>query len=455
MASQIPQTAFPSVVPDLGPERPVVWPKRVRQRLANGLDVVLVESHTIPKFNGQLFIRSGNADATPGLADMTATVLRTGTVKRTSRQIEDDLRRWGADLSTAAGADTSAISFSGLVEYAEPILGFVSELTREASLPNEEFERERAQKVEELAIARTTPGFLAGERLRKTLFGTHPYANFEPSVEQVKAYTRDGLVNYYRERYRPGGALFVAVGDFEPAKMMAQIERAFANWTGDALSKTPRPELPKYRGRRVMLVHVPGSVQTQVLLGNLAITRRHPDWLRLALANNIYGGAFHSRLVMNIREQKGYTYSPRSGVSSLREYGFFSIHAAVRNEVTAATLAEMFYELDRMRALPVEAKELEDARSYMSGVFSLGLGTQDGIAGQLANAYLDELPEDYLETFRERVRALTADDVLAAARKYFDSANSQIVIVGDREAVGAQAALYGEVETFDAQGNRI
>ena len=123
--------------------------------------------------------------------------------------------------------------------------------------------------------------------------------------------------------------------------------------------------------------------------------------------------------------------------------------------MTAATLTEMFYEMDRMRALPVEAKELEDARSYMSGVFSLGLGTQDGIAGQLANAYLDELPEDYLETYRERVRALTADDVIAAARKYFDSANMQIVIVGDREAVGTQAALYGEVETFDAQGNRI
>jgi zinc protease len=158
---------------------------------------------------------------------------------------------------------------------------------------------------------------------------------------------------------------------------------------------------------------------------------------------------------MNIREQKGYTYSPRSGVTSLREYGFFSIHAAVRNEVTAASLTEIFYELDRMRALPVEEKELDDARAYMSGVFSLGLGTQDGIAGQLANSYLDELPEDYLRTFRERVRALTADDVLAAARRYFDSANAQIVIVGDREAVGTQAALFGEVETYDAQGNRI
>ena len=159
------------------------------------------------------------------------------------------------------------------------------------------------------------------------------------------------------------------------------------------------------------LVHLPGSVQTQVLLGNLAITRRDPDWYPPVLANSIYGGAFHSRLVMNIREQKGYTYSPRSGINALRQYGYFTVHAAVRNEVAAATLTEMFYEMDRMRSLPVTPEELESARSYLTGVFSLGVATQDGVLGQLSTVYLDRLPEDYLETYRERIRALTADDV--------------------------------------------
>ena len=168
-------------------------------------------------------------------------------------------------------------------------------------------------------------------------------------------------------------------------------------------------------------MHLPGSVQTQVLLGNLAITRRDPDWFRLVLANSIYGGAFHSRLVINIREQKGYTYSPRSGLQSLRQHGYFSVHAAVRNEVAAATLTEMFYEMDRMRSLPVTAEELESARSYLTGVFSLGVATQDGLLGQLSTIYLDRLPEDHLETYREKVHALTADDVLVAARRHFDS----------------------------------
>jgi predicted Zn-dependent peptidase len=205
----------------------------------------------------------------------------------------------------------------------------------------------------------------------------------------------------------------------------------------------------------VFLVHLAGAVQTDILLGNLAITRKHPDWLRAGLANNIYGGAFHSRLVMNIREKRGYTYSPGSGIVALREYGFFHVRAAVRNEVVAATLTEIFYELDRLRALPVEQAELDNALSYMSGVFSLGLGTQEGIAGQLATAYLDGLPEDYLESYRDRVRALKAGDVLEAARRYFDSADAQIVVVGDRQAIAEQAALFGEVETYDPLGNRL
>ena len=158
---------------------------------------------------------------------------------------------------------------------------------------------------------------------------------------------------------------------------------------------------------------------------------------------------------MNIREQKGYTYSPRSGSHPLRQHGYFSVSAAVRNEVVAATLTETFYELDRMRSLPVDPLELADALHYMTGVFSLGLGTQGGIASQLATVLLNELPDDYLETYRERVRALTSGDVLLAARKYFDSSHAQIVIAGDRAEIAEQAALFGDVETFDAQGNRI
>ena len=436
----------------------MVWPRRTRTTLANGLLAVLAESRAIPKFTAQLLFRSGNAASAQqvaGLAEMTAAVVRTGTTARASRQIEEELRRMGADLSTSAGTDSSAIALSGLAEFAEPLLELVADLARNAAFPAEEFERERRQRLEEVRIERTTPGFLAGERLRKALFGAHPYAKVAPSEAEVASYRREQLVEYYGEHYRPGNALLIVVGDFSAETMLAQVEKAFGDWPAGGPRCFPQPQPPEIRGRRVHLVHLPGSVQAQIMVGNRAITRRHPDWLRLGLANCIYGGAFHSRLVLNIREQKGYTYSPRSSAQALWEHGYFSIHAAVRNAVTAATLAEIFYELDRLRALPVGEEELADAQNYLSGVFALGLATQDGLASQLATVYLHALPEDYLESYGEKVRALAASDVLAAARKYFDSANAQIVVVGDRQEVAEQAALFGEVEVYDAQGNRL
>jgi len=445
-------------VPPLAPEREVVWPKRTKERLSNGLQVILAESHSIPKFHGQLIFLSGNAaavDRAPGLAEITATVVRTGTQKRASRRLEEDLRRIGGDLSTEAGSDVSAISFTGLSEFAEPLLELVQELAREASFPEGEFERERRQKLEEVKLNRTQPGFLASERLRQVLFGAHPYAQVSPSEAQVAAYKRGDLQSVYREFYTPQNALLLLVGDFEPQELFKSVEKVFGSWGGNkpAAKTFAAPANP--RGRRVYLVHVPGAVQTQILAGCHAITRKHPDWIKLGLTNTLYGGAFNSRLVMNIREDKGYTYSPRSAVNALRQHGYFSVSAAVRNEVVAASLTEIFYELDKLRSLPVPETELADAQNYLSGVFSLGLATQDGLLTQFSTVAQHDLPDDYLETYRAKVRAVTCEELLATAQKYFDSANMQIVLAGDRMQIESQAVLFGEVQAFDAQGNSL
>lgn len=455
MASQAPRTA--TAVPDLAPEREVRWPQRTKSQLANGLSVILVESHTVPKFHGELFFRSGNAAAANrgvALAEMTATMLRTGTTHSTSRQIEERLRGLGADLSVNAGQDTSAISFAGLSDHAEPLLHLVNELAREASFPAPEFERERRQKLEEVKLERTQPGFLASERLRKVLFGSHPYALVSPSEQQVAAYTLEQLQSLYRDFYTPENAILLLVGDFDPSAMQGAVEKVFYSWSGKKPSapQSAPPAAPK--GRRVYLVDVPGAVQTQILCGVHAINRKHPDWIKLGLTNSLYGGAFNSRLVMNIREDKGYTYSPRSGVNPLRQHGYFSVSAAVRNEVVAASLTEIFYEIDRLRSLPVPGAELLDAQNYLTGVFSMGLATQSGLLSQISTLALNELPDDYLETYRQKVRALTPSDILSAARTYLDSANMQIVAVGDRKQIESQAALFGDLEIYDAKGNR-
>jgi zinc protease len=447
-----------SLVPGLSAERQVVWPKRTRMMLPNGLQVVLAEAHSIPKFHGELYFRAGNAlvaDRAPALAEMTATLVRTGTSKRTSRQIEEDLRRLGADLGTNSGQDTTAIAFAGLSEFAEQLLQLVNELAREAAFPEAEVERERRQKLEEVKLERASPGFLASERLRKILFGKHPYALISPNEAQVAAYQRADLEAVYREIYTPENGLLMMVGDFDSQTMLKTIEKVFGDWTGKKPVAKAVAAPPEVHGRRIYLVHNPGSVQTQILAGCRAITRKHPDWMRLGLTNSLFGGAFNSRLVMNIREDKGYTYSPRSSTNALKQHGYFSVSAAVRNDVVAASLTEIFYEMDKLRSLPVPEAELADAQNYLTGVFSMGLATQEGLLSQFSIVELNELPADYLETYREKIRALTAADLLAAARKYFDSANMQIVVVGDRALIEEQARLFGEIEVFDNQGNRL
>src|SRR5258705_2372164 len=245
------------------------------------------------------------------------------------------------------------------------------------------------------------------------------------------------------------------VGPFDPQPMLKPIKNILGKGPGKKPAAKEFPAPPKPHGRRVYLVHNPGSVQTQILAGCHAITRKHPDWIRLGLTNSLYGGAFNSRLVMNIREDKGYTYSPRSSVYPQRQHGYFSVSAAVRNDVVAASLTEIFYELDKLRSLPVPDAELADAPNYLTGVFSMGLATQDGLLSQFSTVELNELPADYLETYRAKIRAITPADLMATARKYFDSANMQIVIVGDRAQIESQAALFGDLTIFDSQGNQL
>jgi len=447
-----------ALVPALGPERPVVWPPRTVRRLANGLQVVLVEAHGVPRLAVELIVRSGDAATAlsiPGLADMVATTVRTGTARRSRRQIEEDLRRMGGEIGTAAGADSSTVIADGLAESAGPLVELVAEIAREATFPEDEFERERRQAIEGLKLERVTPGFLASERVRHELFGAHPYAVVSPSIPQVEAYKLDELREFYRRHWVAANSLLIAVGDFSAGRMMENIERAFGPWAAGEVPPFDDPPVEMHRGRRVHVVHLPETTQARVVVANHAITRRHPDWTRLAVGNAIYGGAFHSRLVANIREQKGYTYSPGSQTHALRRHGWFASQAAVRNEVVAATLTEIFYEMDRMRALPVGAEELDEIQNYLTGVFSLGVATQNGLRGQLATVYLHELPEDYLETYRERVRAVTVEQVLEAARKWMDSANALIVVVGDRAEVEPQAALFGDVVVWDAEGKRL
>jgi predicted Zn-dependent peptidase len=276
-----------------------------------------------------------------------------------------------------------------------------------------------------------------------------------PDEKSIAALTRADLKDFVNRYYVPNNAVLIVVGDFQPDTAFAQIEKAFGTWKSRELPVVEMPAPPTRDKRQIYFVNRPGSIQSEIYIGNLSIPRKDPDYFAIRTANVIFGGSFYSRLTRNIREEKGYTYSPFSSSNTIAKAGFFMTGAAVRNEVTGPTLLEMFYELDRMRVLPVTDEELKAAKIYSTGNFSVELASQSGLAGRIASLYMYGLPHDFIENFRPKIEGLTPADIQRVAAKYFDTYHAAVVVVGDYEKVKDQVAPFGDITLFDAEGNII
>jgi predicted Zn-dependent peptidase len=230
------------------------------------------------------------------------------------------------------------------------------------------------------------------------------------------------------------------------------VERSFGSWARADVPKPVFPPAPQVASRKVYFVQRPNSIQSSISVGNIAVKRSDPRWYELSLANTVFGGAFNSRIVRNIREEKGYTYSPGSSLTGFADAGFYRFSADVRNEVTGPTLAEVFKEIDKMRAEGSEGAELQGAKAYMRGVFPIQTATQNGLSNVLNTVYVFGLPKDYPETFRARIAAVTPEQVKNAANLLLGSENSVIAIVGDYARVKDQLTAFKDIAFVDADG---
>jgi predicted Zn-dependent peptidase len=255
--------------------------------------------------------------------------------------------------------------------------------------------------------------------------------------------------------YIPNAAHLIVVGDIDVDKTFAEIEKAFAGWKSGTVPPDENPAVPTRDKRQIYFVNRPGSIQSAIYIGNVIIPRKDKDYFAIRTANTIYGGSFYSRLTKNIREGKGYTYSPFSSSNTLAKSGSFLAGAFVRNEVTGPTLLEMFYELDRMRVLPVSDEELSAAKEFSTGNFSVELASQFGLAGRINTIYTYDLDKNFINDFRPKIEGLTAADIQRVAAKYFDTYHAAIVIVGDWDKVKDQVTPFGDVTMYDAQGNVV
>jgi predicted Zn-dependent peptidase len=444
--------------PAIGPERPFQLAPRVEKTLSNGLRVIVTRQTAVPKVTVTLTILSGYASDPPdltGLANLTADAVQEGTKSRTSREIRRQVFGLGGSLTAAVSQDYSSLTTRGLAEFAPDLIALVGDVAMNPTLPPDEIDILRHRHQQNVAQQKASPQFLSNRQFRRSLFGNHPYARTSETEATLQAIDRAKIEGFHREHYRPNNAFLLVVGAIDPNAMMAAAEKTFGAWARGDVPKPSFAPAPVLAGRKLYFVQRPNSIQSSISVGNFAVKRSDPRWFELTLANTIFGGAFNSRIVRNIREEKGYTYSPGSILTGFADAGFYRFAADVRNEVTGATLAEVFKEIDALRATGTESAELQGAKSYLRGIFPIQTSTQAGLASMLNNVYVFNLPKDYAETFRENVAAVTAAQVKDAAAVLLGSENSLITIVGDWSKVKGQLGAFKDVTFVDLDGRPI
>ncbi|MBS1954013.1 MAG: insulinase family protein [Cyanobacteria bacterium SZAS-4] len=437
--------------------RPFKLPTITSYKLDNGLQVQLIEDHRVPFLTVALGIKAGSALESRdklGLAEMTADMLNEGTTSKKSKEIADETDFIGGGLKAVSDFDFTIVSGSALSKYSDRLVNLLSDIVFHPTFPEEELKLAKTNLTQALAMKRSEPDFLVEERFHKVLFGDHPYGIVAPTPATIDKIARTDLQEFHDKHYLPNESTLVIVGDFDPAHLKQEIETKFGSsiWKSGTMPVVTLPSLPKQSGRKIYLVDRPGSVQSSIKIGNVGISKSDPDYFPTAVANQILGGAAHSRLFLNIREQKGYTYGAYSSVSAHRQPGPFAAEAEVRTEVTAPSLEEFLYELSRIRDVKVTDKELKDAKTYIVGSFQLGLETQAGLAQRLLELKLYDLPDNYLETYSDKVMAVTPDQIRKVARKVIDTNNIVISVVGDASKIKQDLQYFAPVEVYDTTG---
>ncbi|HEY3580812.1 MAG TPA: pitrilysin family protein [Pyrinomonadaceae bacterium] len=449
---------FRSQAPAPLPPHPITIPAPRETTLANGLSIVVVEDHRLPLVSYRLAFRVGTAfdpPQVPGLTDLLAGLLPEGTESRSSREIAEEVARMGASLSAGANSDYTIVAASALSNFNEQILDLMAEIVLQPSFPENEVELAKQNTKESLRQQRAQPSFLASEMVSRVMFGEHPYAIVAPTPESIDRSSRDEFVRFHRANFVPNNAVFIVVGDVKYEQIIQKLESLFSTWERGADLVTNFPAPPVRDKRTAYLVDRRGSAQSNIVIANSGIVRTSPDYFPMLLMHTVLGANASSRLFMNLREEKGYTYGAYTNLDARRTAGTFRATAEVRSPVTGDSLKEFFYELNRIRTELVSEKEINDAKSYLTGVFPIRLETQEGLTDQLVQIKMLNLPGDYLQHYRDRVQAVTVSEIQRVAEKYVQPDEAAVIVVGDGAAVLDQIKPYvPDIEVYSTTGKR-
>ncbi|HXF40023.1 MAG TPA: pitrilysin family protein [Blastocatellia bacterium] len=456
--------AWRRVPPKPGSPRPLKLPLTREVQLKNGLKLVFVEDHRTPMVTVlvgiplqlQPFKDIDALNNQTALAEAAADLLTEGAGSRTSEQLAREVETLGGRISSTANDDYAEVIGSVVAENVERLMGMLADVVIRPSFPENEVALHKRNRIQNLVVQRQDPAYLASEQFDRVVFGSHPYAISSPSPASIESLDRPKIEQFYRSHFEPRGSVVVIAGDFNVDRIIETARALFNQWketTGrESTSTLASDQFPHPEVRRVYLIDRPGSEQADIRIGGLGITRGHPDYFPLLVTNAILGAGTNSRLFLNIRERKGFAYDVYSSVDAMRYGGTVVGGAQTRSEVVGAAIKEVLSEFDRLGRMRVTASELQGAKNYLNGLFSLALSTEGGVTERIAQKHLLELGSNYLESYRTRIESVTPEQVQQAARKYLSIERPAIVVVGDSLKLKNQLESIGRVEVLSIEG---
>jgi predicted Zn-dependent peptidase len=439
--------------PQSGPPPTLKLPAIQKRMLSNGLPVWIVERHEVPVVHVNLVVLSGTGDDPAGkfgVASLTAALLTEGAGSRSALQIADAVDFLGADLVTSSNSDGSAVRLNVPVARLANALPIMADVAMRPTFPQAELDRQKADRLTDVIQAREDPPSIGQLTYARVLYGTtHRYGTAQAgSAKTIQTLTVADVRAFYQSVYQPGNAALIVVGDVTPARVVPMLETNFGKWMGTPVpphAALMAPAAPA--ARQVYIVDKPGAPQSQVRIGWAGVARSTPDYFPITVMNTVLGGAFSSRLNLNLREKHGYTYGAQSQFDMRLGAGPFVAAAGIQTDKTADALTEFFNELNGILQ-PVPADELTRAKHYVSLRYPLGFETTGDIATRLEQALIYRLPEDYFSTYVQKIEAVSAADVQRVAQKYILPGKFAVVIAGDRAAIepGIKALNLGPIK---------
>jgi predicted Zn-dependent peptidase len=375
-----------------------------------------------------------------------------GTTTRTDTQIAEEGEDIGGFVNANAGLDLATVSAAGLSESTDKLLALMSDVLMHPTFPADRLDRTKFAQRSAISQRLTNPTAIIGELTSQVFYGGTKYARLAPNRQDIAAITPDDLKAFYAANYFPDGAILGVTGDVSTGTLKAKLESAFGDWKMRGSAATlPQADFQSKKQAHIYLVDRPGSAQSVLQFGSLAVKQTDPDYISLVVANRILGGGSSGRLFQNIREKKGYTYGAYSTIGGTKWPAIWGANASVRTAVTEPAIGEFFKEFARLQNEPVPEAELNEAKRSIIGGFALTLQSPEGILARTLDQVQNDLPKNYWDTYAERINRVTPQDVQRVAKKYLGPNQIQLLVVGEGKSIRPGLEKYGPVELVDPQ----